>query len=152
MLSQNSRYGDIIKPAVKLVASLIMLGLTGAFVINVLESIPRLSFLATALTEMVVGMAAAIIVIFLGEQLSIGVKHAFRPYPELFSITYSLIQVLAIVVVYFALQPIFNFLFADWYWAYSVTFVVIALVPGLKAGLTIINSIDKWLDKEEQSV
>ncbi len=146
MLSQTNRYGVVVRPAIKLAISLIMVSVVGSLILSILDIIPRSSFAITAMAEMGIGFVAMLIVLFFGTELSIGLKRAFKSYPELFVIAYSLVQVLAIGIAYISFRGVFDPILAEWNWAYSLIFLAIALIPGIRAGIMLINSVDKWID------
>ncbi len=150
MLSLKNRYGGIIKPSIKLAMSLVLLGVITVTAVNVLELIPWSSSVVTGLTEVSMGIAAIVLLLFHGQQISDGIRNAWKSNPELFEITYSLIQVLAVAIAYMAFRSAVNLLFPGWYWAYSVGLLAIALIPGIKASVTIVNSIDKWYDGKKR--
>lgn len=146
MLSQRSRYVDVAKPAIKLTVSLIVVSIIGSIILNILDSIPRLSFTITAMANMGIGFVMILVVLFFGMELSIAVKRAFKSYPELFTIAYSLVQLLAIWIAYTSFSRVFDLVLLEWSWAYSLSLLGIALIPGVRAGVTLIKSVDKWID------
>ncbi len=150
MLSLKNRYGGIIKPSIKLAMSLVLLGVITVTAVNVLELIPWSSSVVTGLTEVSMGIAAIVLLLFYGQQISDGIRNAWKSNPELFEITYYLIQVLAVAIAYVAFRSAVNLLFPGWYWAYSVGLLAIALIPGIKAAVTIVNSVDKWYDGKKR--
>lgn len=148
MLRQKSRFVDVIKPSVRLVVSLIILAIIGSITISVLEAIPSGSVPAAALTEMSVGMIAIVLMLLFGEEIASSIRSTFRANPEFFSITFSMIQVLAVVLGYFTFDRIFQFVFTEWFWTYDPVFLALALIPASKAGATMVRSIDKWIDRK----
>lgn len=147
MLTLKSRYGEIIKPSIKLVISLVLLGVISVIAINVLQLIPGF-FELTAFTEMGMGLIAITLVLFFGQHIANGIRNAWKSNPELFELTYNLIQVLAVAIAYVAFQRVIEIVFPSWNWAYSVTLLAIALIPGIRAGITLVSSIDKWFDRK----
>ncbi len=152
MLSQRSRYGDIVKPAIKLTIALILMGVVGSVTLNILETIPRSSLMITTLVNMGIGFIAILVVLYFGTELSIAVKRSFKSYPELFTISYSLVQLLAVWIAYASFNGIFNLMLPEWSWAYSATFLALALLPAIRASITLINSVDKWIDHNHRQV
>lgn len=86
MLANRSRYGDIIKPIVKMVISLIVLGIVSSILLDILafRSItPGSPFTMGAVASLYMGLVMIAVVLFFGKELSSNVKSAFPSYREL---------------------------------------------------------------------
>ncbi len=147
MLSLKSRYGEIVKPSIKLAVSLILLGVIASISASVLGLIPVNSFVVLASTEMGMGIITISLVLLFGQQIANGLRNRWKSNPELFEITYNLIQVLPVVIAYVSFQKIVYFVFPGWLWVYSVTLFALALIPVTRASVKLITNIDKWFDK-----
>ena len=146
MLSQTARYRDIVKPAVKLTVSLVVVGIIGSLILNIVNTIPGSFFTISALVQTGIGFVAILILLHFGTQISVAMKRAFDSRPEVFMIAYSLVHLLAVLIAYASFRDVFNLFVALPDWAYSLAFVGIGIIPGIKIATTIINSVDKWID------
>jgi hypothetical protein len=148
MLKQESRYGGVIRPSIKLTVSLVMLATVYFVAINVLQLIPAYSFTVNTLTQAGAGTIAIVLMLFFGQQVAVGIRNIWKANPELFDIAFCLIQVLVVAIAYISFHKVIDLVFSGWSWAYVVALFAIALVPGIKAGITVINSIDKWFESK----
>ncbi len=146
VLTQRCRYNGIAKLSIKLTVSLVVVGIIGSLILNIVNTIPSSFFVISALAQAGIGFVAILILLHFGTQISVAVRRTFDSRPELFTIAYSLVHLLVVLIAYAAFRNVFNLFIALPDWAYSLAFLGIGTIPGIKIATTIINSIDNWID------
>lgn len=63
-----------------------------------------------------------------------------------------MMQVLAVWIAYSSFDGALIPLLAGNAWTYPLIFLAVALMPGFRAATTLVNNIDKWVDKIQSSL
>lgn len=143
------RYGKITKSIIRLVISLVVLGVINA-IISALPGIhtfiPESPVSIAAVVSVIIGIIMIAIVLRFGKEFTEATKAAIPSYPEMTIIISNLILVGVIWIAYTSFDGAIYPFMRGYAWVYPLIFLAFAIVPGIRAITALINSIDKWSD------
>lgn len=106
------------------------------------QTLPTTNLTAASLTVLAVGLAAAMVVLKFGPQLSSAIADAYywsKTYVPL--LTYFF-QVAALWLLYVSFKGVSTNVFASAPWAYPLIFLALAIVPTVRVVASIVQSLE----------
>lgn len=134
-------------PIIRLIVLLVVLGI----IYVVLISLPGMGKITlgevknSAIVSAIIGLVMANIVFKFAREVNSPIRSAIPPHPEIAVVVTNLLFVVAILVAYISLGGVITPSLTDGAWAYSLFFLVIALVPTIRITRTLLSSTDKWV-------
>jgi len=144
--SLESDVRELIRPVVKLVVSLIILGVIGAIVHylpGLYTKIPGIPVTIAAFAEAVIAIFVILVVLNFDREISPRVAKLLPDFPESEMVVHNIILLLAIIIAYGSFKnAVYPFL-SETPWLYSIIFLCIAIIPTYRIAVTLFGNIEK---------
>ncbi len=146
--TQNSSWGAFapVMPAfIRLVAGVIVLLVVEAVVLGfpgIQQNITGTTISIANLTVFFIGLIVAFIVLKFGTQLANTFSHAYRSYRTWTPLLAVTFQLIAIAILYAVTNALANPYFTGTPWALPLIFLLIALIPTLRAVVTLVHAVE----------
>ncbi len=144
----NKTWGGFtpVMPAfIRLIAGVIVLVVVEGIVLGfpgITQNISGTSISVASLAVFFIGVIVALIVLKFGTQLSHVVSDAFKAYRTWTPLLAYFFQIMAIAILYAVSSAVASPYFTSTPWAYPLIFLLIALVPTLKAVVNIVHALE----------
>ena len=144
----NSSWGAFtpVMPAfIRLIAGVIVLVIIEAVVLGfpgIGQNISGSTISIANVAVLCIGLIVALIVFKFGTQLSNAVSDAYKNYQTWVPLLAYIFQIIAIFILYNVSSGLAAPSFASQPWAYPLIFLLIALIPTLKAVINIVHSLE----------
>jgi hypothetical protein len=138
-------FRPIMPPLVRLIAGIIVLIVVQATVLGfpgISQLIPTTTIAISAMVVFMLGLVVAGIVLKYGTQLADSLGEAYKNYRTWTPLLSYMFQIAALYILYIVSKPITSSWFATAPWAYPLLFLLLALVPTIKAVVKIVNSLE----------
>lgn len=132
---------------IKLVISLIVLGIINAIVVRlpgIDVSIPGLPITIPTVVTTVIGVMMISMVLRFGYEVSPPIRGTFPSFPELAIIVANLVYLAAVGIAYTSFEGLVHPFLLDTPWVYPLVFLAIAILPVVRVASTLLGSVDKW--------
>jgi len=146
--SSNQSWGAFtpVMPAfVRLVAGVIVLLVVEAVVLGfpgIQQNVSGTSMSVASLIIFFIGLIVAFIVLRFGSQLASTISDAYKTYRAWTPLLEFLFQIVAIAILYMATYDLASPYFSANPWALPMIFLFIALLPTLKAVVTVVHAVE----------
>lgn len=143
------KYGKINKSVVRLIVSLVVLGVINAIISSlpgIGTFIPNWPISIAAIVSVVIGIIMIGIVLRFGKDFAEATKTAIPSYPEMVVIISNLILIGVIWIAYTSFDSAIIPFMSGLTVVYPLVFLAFAILPGVRAMTALVNSIDKWSD------
>ena len=144
----NKTWGGFtpVMPAfIRLIAGVIVLVVVEAIVLGfpgITQNISGTSISVASLAVFFIGAIVSLIVLKFGTQLSHVVAEAYKSFRTWAPLLAYFFQIMAIAILYVVSNGVASSYFTSAPWAYPLTFLLIAMIPTLKAVLNIIHVVE----------
>ena len=137
----------IYPPIIRLVISLIVLGIINAILVRlpgINVRIPGSPIRISAVVSAVIAVIMIGIVMRFGREINPPLRYALPSFPEVADVVTNLVYIgaIAIAYVYFA-DIVYPFLVGA-SWVYPLVFLAIAILPAVRIASTLLGSVGKW--------
>ena len=137
---------ELVRPVVKLVVSLIVLGVIGAIVHylpGLYTEIPGVSVSIAAFAEAVIAIFIILVILNFGRDVSPKIGRLLPDFPESEIIVHNIILLIAIIVAYSSFKGAAYPFLQGAVWLYSIIFLSIAIIPTYRIAATLFGNIEK---------
>ncbi len=130
---------------IRLVAGVIVLLVVEAVVLGfpgIQQNITGTSISIANLSVFFIGLIVAFIVLKFGTQLANTVSHAYKAYKTWTPLLTVIFQIIAIGILYAVTNAIAAPYFTSVPWALPLIFLMIAIIPTIRALVTVVNAVE----------
>jgi len=141
---------EFYSPIIRVVVALIMVGIIRAVLVRLpmLQQIrvPGLPISGRGIVGMAISLIMMAILLNFAREFGRQLRIALPQIPESSIILSSLVHIIVVVMAYDALRPWGMLVFKDTMWVYQLVFLLLAIIPVYRAGITLYGSVDKITD------
>jgi hypothetical protein len=149
VMSKQSSFMDdfrpIMPPLIRLLVGIIVLAAVQAVILTfpgITQLIPTSTITIASMVVFFLGLVVAGIVLKFGTQLSDSVGESYKNYKTWTPLLAYVFQMTALVILYNVSKPLVSSFFATAPWAYPLLFLLIALVPTIRAVVRLVNNLE----------
>ncbi len=138
-------YHSILPSLVRLLIGIIMLAVVQNIIVGfpgMTQALPTTSLTAASLTTLAVGLAAAMVVLKFGPQLSSAIADAYYSVKAYVPLLTYFFQIAALWILYVSCKGVSSGLFTSAPWAYPLIFLALAIIPTIRVVASIVQSLE----------
>jgi hypothetical protein len=135
----------VLPPFIRLVASAIVLIAIQSIVLGfpgINQPVLNSSFTMAALAVFATGFIGALVLLKFGTQLATAAGEAYNSIKDYTPLLGWFFQIAALYLLYIACKGITGNIFASAPWAYPMIFLVLAVIPTVKAVMSVVHSLE----------
>ena len=139
---------------IRLIAGVIVLVIVEAVVLGfpgITNNLAGTSISAANLAVFFIGLIVCFIILKFGTQFSETVSDAYRSYKNWTPLLAYFFQIIAIAILYSVTNPIAQPYLGTTPWAFPLLFLLIAIIPTLKAVASIVHNFEGPASKQNQN-
>jgi predicted RNA-binding Zn-ribbon protein involved in translation (DUF1610 family) len=137
-------------PIIRVVVALIMVGIIRAVLVRLPMlreiRIPELPITGREIAGTVISLIMIAILLNFAREFGRQLRIALPQIPESSIILSSLVHIIVVVMAYDALRPWGMLVLEDMMWVYQLVFLLLAIIPVYRGGITLYGSVDKITD------
>src|SRR5881397_446849 len=148
-MSKNTGMMDDFRPIlpslIRLLAGVIVLVAIQSIILGLpgmTNTVANSQYTMAGIAAFTIGLVAAIIVLKFGTQLANAAGEAYRSIKDYAPLLGWFFQVAALYILYVACKGITGNIFASAPWAYPMIFLVLAIIPTVKALVNVVHSLE----------
>ena len=149
MMSKQSSFMDdfrpIMPPLIRLLAGIIVLVVVQTVILGfpgITQLIPTSTITIASAVVFFLGLVVAGIVLKFGIQLSDTLGETYKNYKTWTPLLAYIFQMTALVILYNVSKPLISSYLTTAPWAYPLLFLLIALVPTIRAVVRLVNNLE----------
>jgi len=135
----------VLPPFIRLIASAIVLIVVQSIILGfpgINQTVLNSTYTMAGLAVFAVGLVGAIVVLKFGTQLANVAGDAYRSIKDYAPLLGWFFQIAALYLLYVACKGITGNIFASAPWAYPMIFLVLAIIPTVKAVVNVVHSLE----------
>jgi len=135
----------VLPPFIRLIASAIVLIAIQSIVLGfpgINQPVLNSTYTTAGLVVFAVGLVGAIVVLKFGTQLGNAAGEAYRSIKDYAPLLVWFFQIAALYLLYIACKGITGNIFSSAPWAYPMIFLVLAIIPTVKAVMSVVRSLE----------
>ncbi len=135
----------VLPPFIRLIASAIVLIAIYSIVLGfpgINQSVLNSTYTTAGLAVFLLGLVGAIVVLKFGTQLANAAGEAYNSIKDYAPLLGWFFQIAALYILYIACKGITGNVFASAPWAYPMIFLVLAVIPTVKAVMNVVHSLE----------
>ncbi len=148
-MSKNTGMMDDFRPIlpslIRLMAGIIVLVVVQSIVMGfpgITQTIANSQYTMAGIAAFTIGLVAAIIVLKFGTQLANAAGEAYRSIKDYAPLLGWFFQVAALWIMYISFKGITGNIFNSAPWAYPLIFLVLAIIPTVKALVNVVHALE----------
>ena len=144
----HDSFGDfrpLMPSLIRLLAGIIVLIVVQSIILGfpgITQTVPGTSYSVVSLALFTVGLVVAAIVLKYGTQLASAVSDAYKAYRSYAPILAWIFQLMALYILYTVSKTLVSGFFANTPWAYPLIFLAMALIPTVRAVVTVVHALE----------
>jgi hypothetical protein len=141
----------VLPPLIRLIASAIVLIALQSIILGfpgINQTVLNSSYTTAALAIFAIGFVGAIVVLKFGTQLANAAGEAYNSIKDYTPLLGWFFQIAALYILYIACKGITGSIFASAPWAYPMIFLVLAVIPTVKAVMNVVHSLESRTTKQ----
>ncbi|MFQ5710700.1 MAG: zinc ribbon domain-containing protein [Candidatus Geothermarchaeales archaeon] len=144
---RGERSYEILRSAIKLLISLIVLGIIRAISVGppgVNVPIPNIPITVATAVDAVIGVAMIAVVLKFGREIAPPTRDFFPSYPETAAVASNAVRLGAIWIAYVSFRSLILGLMPELWWVYPLAFLTVAIIPTYRVAAALFRGIDRW--------
>lgn len=141
----------VLPPLIRLIASAIVLIALQSIILGfpgINQAVLNSTYTTAALAIFAIGFVGAIVVLKFGTQLANAAGEAYNSIKDYTPLLGWFFQIAALYILYIACKGITGNIFASAPWAYPMIFLVLAVIPTVKAVMNVVHSLESRTTKQ----
>ena len=135
----------VLPPFIRLIAASIVLVVIQSIILGfpgINQTVLNTTYTMAGLAVFAIGFIAAIVLLKFGTQLANAAGEAYNSIKDYTPLLGWFFQIAALYLLYIACKGITGNIFASAPWAYPMIFLVLAVIPTVKAVMTVVHSLE----------